>query len=309
MIRTHGMMNYGTHATMNSYRTAPINAESGPRRADRDIQDHKHNAERTKHEILAAATREFAEHGLSGARVDAIAARTRTTKRMIYYYFGGKEKLYIAVLEKVYADIRAMESALRLDQLDPKTAIRRLVESTFEYDEAHPDFIRLVTLENIHHARYLTTSLAIRDLNITAIDTIAALLERGRNLGVFRDGVDPVDVHMLSAFCFFRVSNSATFGTLFGRDLSAPELRISHKHMIADAVIHLLQRDREDEYSIDFDAHVAAEQDVQRRPQQRDGVAKREPTGRINDRPDYQRRHDAGKVCGELNMLQIDCID
>ena len=108
MIRTNGMMNYKTHGMKNSSRAAPITPESAPRRADRDIQDRKHNAERTKHEILAAATREFAEHGLSGARVDAIAARTRTTKRMIYYYFGGKDKLYIAVLEKVYADIRSM---------------------------------------------------------------------------------------------------------------------------------------------------------------------------------------------------------
>jgi AcrR family transcriptional regulator len=263
------MMNYKTHGMMNSCRAAPITPESAPRRADRDIQDRKHNAERTKHEILAAATREFAAHGLSGARVDAIAARTRTTKRMIYYYFGGKEKLYIAVLEKVYADIRAMESALRLDQLDPKAAIRRLVEATFEYDEAHPDFIRLVTLENIHHARYLAASPAIRDLNITAIDTLAAILKRGRNLGVFRERVDPVDVHMLiSAFCFFRVSNSATFGTLFGRDLSAPDLRRSHKQMIADAVIHLLQQDKEDECSIGFDApHVAEDEDVRQCPQ------------------------------------------
>jgi AcrR family transcriptional regulator len=256
------------------------------------MQDRKRNAERTKHEILAAATREFAEHGLSGARVDAIATRTRTTKRMIYYYFGGKEKLYIAVLEKVYADIRAMENALRLDQLDPEAAIRRLVEATFEYDETHSDFIRLVALENIHHARYLAASSAIRDLNIAAIHTLAAILKRGRNLGVFRGHVDPVDVHMMiSAFCFFRVSNSATFGTLFGRDLSAPDLRRSHKQMIADAVIHLLQQDREDESG-----------DVRLRSQERDaGLEYRaiEPTGLPDNQPVYQRRHDAGEGGGE----------
>ena len=279
---------------MKSCRAAPINPETAPR-PDRDIQDRKHNAERTKNEILAAATREFAEHGLSGARVDAIAARTRTTKRMIYYYFGGKEKLYIAVLEKAYADIRAMEGALRLDQLHPKAAIRRLVEATFEYDEAHPDFIRLVILENIHRAKYLAASRAIRDLNITAIDTLAAILQRGRSLGVFREHVDPVDVHMLiSAFCFFRVSNSATFGTLFGRDLSAPDLRMSHKQMIADAVIYLLERVREDERSIDFDApHVTEIKDVRQRPQQRGAGVDHcaiKPTGRPNDHPFRQRR-------------------
>ena len=248
---------------MSSRRAAPITPQSAPQRADRDIKDRKHNAERTKHEMLAAATREFAEQGLSGARVDAIAACTRTTKRMIYYYFGGKEKLYIAVLEKVYADIRAMESTLNLDQLDPKAAIRRLVEATFEYDEAHPELIRLVALENIHRASYLAASPAIRDLNITAIHTLDAILKRGRNLGVFGERVDPVDVHMMiSAFCFFRVSNSATFGTLFDRDLSAPDLRRIHKQMIADTVIHLLQQRREDECSMAVDAaHVAGDED------------------------------------------------
>ncbi len=241
------MTHYKAHVMTTSGRAATISPESAVRRADREIPGRKHDAERTKREILAAATREFAARGLSGARIDAIAARTRTTKRMIYYYFGGKEKLYTAVLEKVYAEIRAMESALKLDELEPEVAIRRLVESTFEYDEAYPDFIRLVTFENIHHARYLAASPAIRDLNMTAIDTLAAILKRGRDRGAFREGVDPVDVHMMiSAFCFFRVSNSATFGTLFGRDLSAPDLRRSHKQMIADAVIHLLQRDRGD---------------------------------------------------------------
>jgi AcrR family transcriptional regulator len=283
---------------VNSQKPAPITTGSEPRRANQDIKARKHDPERTKHEILAAATREFAEHGLSGARVDVIATRTRTTKRMIYYYFGGKEKLYTAVLEKVYAEIRAMEGALRLDQLDPEAAIRRLVEATFEYDEAHPDFIRLVVLENIHHAKYLAASPAIRDLNITAIDTLAAILKRGRHLGVFRERVDPVDVHMMiSAFCFFRVSNSATFGTLFGRDLSAPDLRRNHKQMIADAVIHLLQQDREDE------CPIAENEDVRRRPQQRDGIGLEycavEPTGRRDNQPDRQRRHDAGEVGGE----------
>ena len=127
---------------MNSSRTAPITPESAPRQADGDTHDRKHNAERTKQEILAAATSEFAEHGLSGARVDAIAARTRTTKRMIYYYFGGKEQLYLAVLEEAYRSIRELEESLDTDNCGAREAIRRLIEATFEHDERNPTPVR-----------------------------------------------------------------------------------------------------------------------------------------------------------------------
>lgn len=201
----------------------------------------RRDAEATKQDILAVATAEFAENGLSGARVDAIAARTRTTKRMIYYYFGSKEGLYVAVLEKAYADIRSVEQHLDLTRLGPAEAIRRLVEFTFDYQESHPDFIRLVAIENIHNGKYLAQSSEIRRLNTTVIDTIASILERGRHDGVFHTDMDPVDLHMLiSAFCFFRVANRHTFGTLFDRDLNSPELRARHKPMIGDAIIRLL---------------------------------------------------------------------
>jgi AcrR family transcriptional regulator len=204
----------------------------------------KPDAAATRENILSAARKEFAEHGLSGARVDAIAALTHTTKRMIYYYFGSKEGLYLAVLEQAYGDIRAVEQTLDLQNLSPVEAIRRLVEFTFEYQDAHPDFVRLVTIENIHHARYLATSEKIRSLNVPVIASLAAILARGRAEGMFRTAVDPVDMHMIiSALCFFRVSNRYTFGTLFGCDLSDPALRARHKRLAADAVVRLLQGD------------------------------------------------------------------
>ncbi|OWJ68853.1 TetR family transcriptional regulator [Inquilinus limosus] len=202
----------------------------------------KNDPERTREDILEVATEEFAAHGLSGARVDAIAERTRTSKRMIYYYFGGKEGLYHAVLEKAYADIRTAEAELHLEGLPPEEAMRRLAEFTFDYDEAHPDFIRLVSIENIHRAEHLAHTASIRSTNLGIVQTIAAILERGRKDGVFRAEIDPVDLHMLiSAFCFFRVSNRHTFGTIFRRDLSEPGLRETHRRMIGDAVIRLLQ--------------------------------------------------------------------
>jgi AcrR family transcriptional regulator len=201
----------------------------------------KLDPERTRQEILAAAREEFAEHGLSGARVDAIAARTNTVKRMIYYYFGSKEGLYLAVLEEAYADIRRFEDQLNLDRYPPVEALRRLVDFTFDYDEAHPDFIRLVSNENMHHAEHMARSVTIRDLNRGVIKMLERVLDRGKREGVFRQSVDPVDVHlMISSFCFFRVSNRYTFGALFDRDLSAPALRAHHKRMLTDAVLNLL---------------------------------------------------------------------
>jgi AcrR family transcriptional regulator len=206
---------------------------SGPRKPD---------AARTRQDILRAAREEFAEHGLSGARVDAIAARMRTTKRMLYYYFGSKEGLYLAVLEQVYGDIRSVEQELDLASLSPVEAIRHMIEFTFDYEEAHPEFIRLVSIENIHHGRHLAQSSTLQKQNLIVIDTLAGILERGQRAGVFRSDIDAVDLHlMISAFCFFRVSNRHTFGTLFGCDLTAPLLRAKHKQMIGDAIIRMLQ--------------------------------------------------------------------
>jgi AcrR family transcriptional regulator len=202
----------------------------------------RNDPERTKRDILAVATKEFADHGLSGARVDAIAARTRTTKRAIYYYFGSKEALYIAVLEKAYGDIRAVEASLHLEDLEPEAAIRKLVDYTITYHEENPDFARLVSIENIHRAEHLTVSESIQNLNVAIIRITEDIVRRGREQGIFRVDADPVDLHMLiSAFCFFRVSNRYTFGAIFNQDFSLPECLEKHKQMIGDAVLSWLK--------------------------------------------------------------------
>ena len=204
----------------------------------------KPDAERTRREILAAARQEFAAHGLSGARIDTIAARMRTNKRMIYYYFGSKEGLYLATLEQVYGEIRSVEQELDLERLAPADAVRRIIEFTFDYHEANPDFVRLVCIENIHHGKHLAGSERLRNVNMPVIQTLDDILRRGRRDGSFRSDIDPVDLHMLiSAFCFYRVSNRHTFGTLFGRDLGAAELRRTHKRMICEAIVGLLESD------------------------------------------------------------------
>jgi AcrR family transcriptional regulator len=205
---------------------------SGERRRDPD---------RTRAEILAVATAEFADRGYDGARVDEIAARTRTTKRMIYYYFGGKKQLYIAALEEAYARIRSAELEVNVDHLDPVAAVRRLAEITFDHHEANPDFIRLVSIENIHRGEHIAQLPRLVELNTTAVQRLGTLLERGRRQGVFHDGADAVDVHaMISSFCFFRVANQYTFGTIFGRDLVDPARRTHYRTMLGDMVVAYL---------------------------------------------------------------------
>jgi AcrR family transcriptional regulator len=198
--------------------------------------------ERSMQDILAVATEEFAVNGLSGARVDQIAERTRTSKRMIYYYFNGKEGLYQAVLEKAYLDIRTVEERSKLQELEPRAAMRKLIELTFDYDETHPQFISLVSVENIHQAKHMTNLKAIKEMNASVIRTLSTILERGRKEGVFRGDLDPVDVHLLiSAFCFFRVSNRHTFGAIFDRELSDPKLRKRHKKLITETIERMLE--------------------------------------------------------------------
>jgi AcrR family transcriptional regulator len=200
------------------------------------------DAEQTRREILDAARAAFAEHGLSGARVDEIAARTRTSKRMIYYYFGSKEGLYAAVLEQMYGGIRDAEQALALDNLAPEAAMAALIEQTFDYHAAHPEFVRLVAVENIHGARHLRHAPSITERNDTVIRTTRAILDRGEQAGVFRAGVDAVDLHMLvNGFSFYRVSNRHTLGVIFGRDLAAPPHVAAHRAMIVQAVLAWLR--------------------------------------------------------------------
>ena len=197
--------------------------------------------ERTREEILDVALSEFARNGYSGARVDEIAARTRTTKRMLYYYFTNKEQLYIAVLERAYATAREAERQVDVNHLDPVAAIRTLAELTFDHHESHQDFISLVSIENIHRGEFIARSPALAELNNPAVDLIARILERGRADGVFLRQVSDIDVHMMiSAFCFFRVSNRHTFGALFGVDMLDPERRDGYRQMVGDMVVSYL---------------------------------------------------------------------
>jgi AcrR family transcriptional regulator len=199
------------------------------------------DAERTRADILAVATREFADQGYAGARINLIADKTSTTKRMIYYYFGGKEQLYIAVLEQAYSLIRRLEQRLDVEHLDPVEAIRELAGLTFDHHESHPDFIRLVSIENIHRAEHIARSTVLSGLANPAVDVLGTILQRGWDAGVFRQDVDALDVHqVISAFCVFRTANRHTFGAIFGRDMLDPARRDHQRQMLGDLVVAYL---------------------------------------------------------------------
>ena len=177
----------------------------------------KQDPDAVKADILHVATEVFAANGLSGARVDEIAARTKTSKRMIYYYFGDKQGLYIRALEAAYAKVRKGEEKLDLRGLGPEEVLARLVAFTFDHHRRNPDFIRLVMIENIHQAEHLKGSDLIRTLNRPTIERLADVIARGQVKGVFRPDLDPVALHwQISALSFFNVSNRPTFSALYG---------------------------------------------------------------------------------------------
>jgi AcrR family transcriptional regulator len=190
------------------------------------------DAERSRQALLAAARAAFAESGLGGTRIDDIASRAGVDKRLVYYYFGTKDALFTAVLEEVYAGIRNAEAELRLAELPPVEAITRLVDFTWSYHLEHPEFITLINSENLHRAAHIAQSERIRTLHSPLIGTLGAVLERGREEGVFRGGVDPQQLYIsIAGLCYFYLSNRHTLGVIFGRPVDSPKAlheRISH---------------------------------------------------------------------------------
>jgi AcrR family transcriptional regulator len=198
---------------------------------------------RTMAEILLVATEEFAQKGLAGARIDEIAERTRTSKRMIYYYFQSKEGLYVAVLEEAYRRVRAIEADLHLDDLAPEDALRKLVGFTFDHHAGNEDYIRLVMGENINRAQFLSQSKSIQGMNVPALQAITQLYERGIAQGLFREGLTAIDIHAtISALSFFNVSNRHTFGTIFKLDMRSKAVAARRREQVIETVVRFVKK-------------------------------------------------------------------
>jgi len=190
------------------------------------------NPARTRQAIIEAATQEFAEFGIGGARIDAIALRAGLNKRLLYYYFGNKEDLFQAVLERAYESIRTAERALHLGEIDPIEAIRKLVAFTWNYYIAHPEFLSLLNSENLRKAAHLEKTANIMEMNSPLVQALDTVLEHGRTARLFRSGVDPIQLYIsIAALSYFYLSNQHTLSAIFGRDLRAPKAeteRLSH---------------------------------------------------------------------------------
>lgn len=183
----------------------------------------KRNPARTRQAILKAAVVEFCRHGFKGARVEAISKRSKINMRLLYHYFDNKEGLYMAVLERVYSQIRAEERKLSLTDLDPPQGMRRLIDFTFSFFGAHQDYISLMNSENLLRARYLSRSRQTRSLTIPLVAAIENLLARGQAMKLFRKDVDPVQLYVsIVALSYFHNSNRHTLSAIFDRDLGDP---------------------------------------------------------------------------------------
>lgn len=200
------------------------------------------NPVQNRRTILDAATHEFATKGFSGARIDAIAVRAGSNKRMLYHYFGNKEDLYLAVLEETYRGIRLAEASLNLSHLEPEEGIRRLVLFTWQYFIDHPEFLSLLNTENLMKARFLERSERIRDLHSPLVSLLSDLLERGVRKGVFRAGVGPVQLYItIAGLGFFYMSNRWTLSTIFGQDLAAEKVLAERGEHIVEVVLGYLR--------------------------------------------------------------------
>ena len=203
----------------------------------------RRNPARNQERILKAATEEFARFGLGGARVDRIAARAGANKRMLYYYYGNKEDLFLAVLEARYAHIRRAELGLHLLDLDPVQGMRRMVEFTWNYYLKHPEFLTLLNSENLHRARHLKRSRDIAAMHSPLIALLRDLLLRGERAGKFKKGVDPVQLYIsIAALGYFYLSNRHTLSTIFERDLLAPKSKAERLKHMTELVLGYLRK-------------------------------------------------------------------
>jgi TetR/AcrR family transcriptional regulator len=196
----------------------------------------------TRQRLLTAARREFGRSGLSGARVDEIAARAGVNKQLVYHYFGDKDALYLAVLEWVYEEIRTKERKLNLEGLPPERAIRKLIEASFDHMSSHPDFIVLLNDENRSGARHVRGSKRLEAMHSPLVSMVSSILSEGVRAETFRKGVDPVHLYIsIAGLSYFFFSNTSTLSAIFGKDLSSAVARRARRKHVVDLVLQALR--------------------------------------------------------------------
>lgn len=210
----------------------------------RPIKTTARNPEDSRDRILQAAHQEFAAHGLGGARVDRISQQAGINKRMLYHYFGNKDDLFGAVLEANYAHKRASEQAMRLENDEPREAIRKLVTLTWNYYINHPEFMNLLNSANLHQARHVQASPTVKKMRNPFIQMIGNILDKGVQAGVFKPGVDPVQLYIsIAGLSYFYLSNQHTLSAIFGRKLLSPAAKTKRLDHMVGMVLSYLEHD------------------------------------------------------------------
>jgi TetR/AcrR family transcriptional regulator len=200
------------------------------------------DSNRSKQRILYVAADEFAKKGYDGARVDEIVRRCKVSKNLIYHYFDSKEALFIAVLEDAYASLRERQQAMRLDSSEPIEGISRLVMDTFKYWSKSRNFIAYLNSENFCNAKHIRKSRSIRNAYSALIENLNELLQRGEKQGVFRAGVDPIELYIsISALAYHFFSNQPTFSVIFGKNFRGREILRERLKHIQDVILGYLQ--------------------------------------------------------------------
>lgn len=216
----------------------------------------KQDAAGVKRDILSVAMAEFAESGLAGARIDAIAEKTKTSKRMIYYYFGDKEGLYIATLEAIFERVLHEEAELDIDGMMPEQALASFVEFVFDQHRNNPDLIRVVMNENILHAKYMQKSEIIGSQNVTLTRRLERIIERGQAQGVFREGIDPMFIYwQMQAQAFYNVSNRPSFSTKFSPKFFDKEGQAYLRAEMVDSILRYVRVCDDDDRAKDGTTH------------------------------------------------------
>jgi AcrR family transcriptional regulator len=202
----------------------------------------RRNADATRAKILQAALNEFSERGLPAASTDDIAERCGVNKRMIYYYFGSKEGLYLAALESVYANLVALEKEIEIEHLDPPAAIEAIINLKIDYYVTNPHFISFLSMENFYKAKHLRKSKKLNMFKSPLTDVIARILERGQRSGQFRHDVEPVNFYVsICGLCIMYFTNQHTLGVIFGRKMTRDDNIQRHKRTVVDIVLSYLQ--------------------------------------------------------------------
>ncbi|WP_274631057.1 TetR/AcrR family transcriptional regulator [Arvimicrobium flavum] len=222
--------------------------DTGARAGDADAAGQEkprqtRDAAATRARILKSAEKEFARKGLKGTRIDAIAKLARCNKALIYHYFGSKEDLFSAVLDLTYEKIRAAERKLDLACRSPVEAMEELIGFSFDYVSEHPEFISLINDENMHGGVHVSHSARARDLNSPLVALIDEILQRGQASGVFRTGVDPVQLYIsIASICYFFIANRHTLSAIFALPKTRDVLDLRRRHVI-DVILGYLRPD------------------------------------------------------------------